>query len=473
MEKKLRQICRDVKNGKLLEENIPSLFNYLTDQYHAYAGVRLVMQYVTLYETYLDEESLWSQDAQDLTCRLNEIIRDYVLKQPMGQAHQEIIASVDQIRKGIMGRMDLLTAFTDVLINFEYILNRVEYRFKEDCKFIENDDELAREILRYIFDSQDNVIINEKIKDMLGQLPIRISKQKYFEILRESMQHYLGANKASLNTYLYLLRSSAMLEPMDELEKMYPSLWEAKLYFSQLDYQKLDQSEYERARERLEEATALLNRESSFYLSLQEIINEVYAILLCRPYAGMEQSRDDHWDVVSALLEDTNEAFMNEEKQELSSQNLERLIQLEGLQEQLTMKLTEPEDTLYTVDTYHRSLVESIMLDKVLNILLRTRDLLSSSIFIDWDEKVEGIVEEKELDAEAQKLVTELTELFTNQSKPIMRCVMANTLNKLPVFFKDHKEVMDYVRYSLQRCSDPYEKAACGEIILNIINDSY
>lgn len=473
MDKKIKQICRDVKNGKLLEENIPSLFNYLTDQYHAYAGVRLVMHYVTLYEAYLDEGSLWSQDAMDLTDRLNNLIRDNILNQSMGHAHQEIIASVDQIRNGIMHRMKLLTAFTDVLINFEYILNRIEYRFKDECVFVEDDDELAREILRYIFDSQDNVIINEKIKDMLGQLPIRISRQKYFELLKESMHNYLGAQKASLNTYLYLLRSAAMLEPIDELEKMYPFLWEAKTFLFQLDYQKLDQSEYEQAREKIEQAATLLNRESSFYFGLQEVINEVYAILLCSPYSGMDQIRDENTDVILALLKDVNGYFMNKEQKELSSENLEQLIGLEGLQEELTVKLTEPEDTLYTVDIYYRYLVESIMLDKVMNVLLRTRDLLSSSIFIDWEEKEEdGMVGEKELDEEAAKLEAELTVLFADQDKSVMRSVMANTLNKLPVFFKDHKEVMDYVRYSLQRCSDPYEKAACREIILDIIHDS-
>jgi len=48
---------------------------------------------------------------------------------------------------------------------------------------------------------------------------------------------------------------------------------------------------------------------------------------------------------------------------------------------------------------------------------------------------------------------------------------MANTMNKLPVFFKDHKEVMDYVRYSLERCSDIHEKIACIEIIRDIMSE--
>ena len=47
---------------------------------------------------------------------------------------------------------------------------------------------------------------------------------------------------------------------------------------------------------------------------------------------------------------------------------------------------------------------------------------------------------------------------------------MANTLNKLPVFFKNHSEVMDYVLYSLNKCSDLAEKYACIEIINEMMN---
>ena len=61
--------------------------------------------------------------------------------------------------------------------------------------------------------------------------------------------------------------------------------------------------------------------------------------------------------------------------------------------------------------------------------------------------------------------------MFSIQDRVISRAIMANTMNKMPVFFKDHKEVMDYVCYSMERCSDIHEKAACVEIISALMSE--
>jgi hypothetical protein len=115
--------------------------------------------------------------------------------------------------------------------------------------------------------------------------------------------------------------------------------------------------------------------------------------------------------------------------------------------------------------------VESLMSGKLMQVLLRTQKLLSNSLFVDLSDTgaEEETVDEERVEKEAKALEEELTVLFTSSDRMISRAVMANTINKMPVFFADHKEVMDYVLYSLQRCSDNYEKAACFEIINEIM----
>ena len=106
------------------------------------------------------------------------------------------------------------------------------------------------------------------------------------------------------------------------------------------------------------------------------------------------------------------------------------------------------------------------MADQLLNVLLRAQKLLSNSMFINLEgEKEEETVDEDMVEKETKALIDELTLLFAEHDKVICRAVIANTINKMPVFFKDHKEVMDYVCYSFERCSDTFEKAACVEII--------
>jgi len=108
----------------------------------------------------------------------------------------------------------------------------------------------------------------------------------------------------------------------------------------------------------------------------------------------------------------------------------------------------------------------------VMNVLVRSQSLLSNSLFVDFDESEDVImVSESKLANAARQLERDMTELFSKQDRILTRAIMANTMNKLPVFFKDHKEVMDYVRYSLERCSDIHEKIACIEIIRDIMSE--
>ncbi|HWT75582.1 MAG TPA: hypothetical protein VN258_12825 [Mobilitalea sp.] len=473
MDKNINQINKEIRSGRMLEENIPKIFNQLSDHYTTYAGVRLAMHYFAFYEAYCDDENTRSKDALELTIRLNNIIKDNILESKSGVNREEALSAVDTLRKEIMKRMDALTAYTDIFQTYEYVLNRLEYRFKEEVTSF-NEEEFAKEILRYIFNSEDNLIINEKIKEIIGQLPIRITKQKYFELLKGSIQAYLGADLSSLDSYLYMLKTSAMLYHEEGMEKLYPGLWEKKELLAQLDYKDFTKESYDKALSSLQAATITLEIETTVYFSLQEIINEVYALLLCSPYAGMVPSEADNAkETARNILQEINHYFILNEKKELSMDQMEKFTDIEGVQEELSYEISTMEDALYEVNTTHRPLAQSLMLESLLHVLLRTKDLLSSSLFIDLEsEKAESVVvDEERAEKEVKLLEEELSDLFHKHDKVISRAVMANTLNKMPVFFIDHKEVMDYVLYSLERCSDIYEKAACFEIINEIMTD--
>jgi len=472
MDKKITQVSRDIRNGKVLEENISLLLNYLADQYHAYAGVKLVMHYFSFYEAYLDDGEIWSAEAKDILSQLKHVIKNDILSKQKGYEFEKSIRFVDDLRNSIIKRMKLLTAYTDIFQVYEYILNRVEYRFKEVTPTIK-DEEFEGEILSFIFDTQDNMIINEKIKEIIGQLPIRMTKQKYFDLLKDSIRLYLGADQASLDSYLYMLKTSAMLYLEEGMDTYYPKLWEQKTFLAHLKYKEITTLEFEEAENVLKQATIFLERETDIYVSLQEIVNEVYAILLCEPYVGMAKSGQvKNKESIFSLLLDINKAIMNPSQEELLIDLMDKFSEIEGVQEELSEDLTLLEDTLYEIDKNHRALAESMMTEKLLNAMLRTKDLLSNSLFIEWNEiKEDKSVDKKVVEEVANHLEEELSTLFEEQDRLVSRAVMANTLNKIPVFFKDHNEVIEYIHYCLERCNDSYEKAACVEIISDIMSE--
>lgn len=470
MDKKIKHISQEIIGGRLLEENIPVLFNYLADHYEMLAQVQLAMHYDTFYEACYDNEITLSPETSMLITRINEVIRDGVLKNQSGLEREKAVKDVDAIRKEITRHMNVLLTYTDIFKNYEYILNRLEYRFNEDAQTMD-EEEFSKEILRFIFDSEDNLIINEKIKDMIGQLPIRITKQKYFDIIKKSIGAYLGADGSSLDNFLYLLRTSAMLYHAEGMEAQYPELWEKKEYLSSLDFQNITRDGFDKAENVLKEAVQLLETETNQYFGLQELTNKAYVLLLCSPYSGMiPLAMEDIRETAVSIINDINAGFFADKMPDISDRMIERLTQLEGVQETLAVELKIMEDALSKVSRDDKALIKSLMLDQFLQVLNRSQKLLSDSLFIELeDAQEEAMVDEKRIAEETSALVDELSKLLAKCDRMISHAVMANTISKVPVFFNDHKEVMDYVRYSLQRCSDRYEKAACAEIITDLM----
>jgi hypothetical protein len=470
MDKKVKKIAQEIQSKLLLEENIPQLFNYMAEHYQLLSKVRWAMHYFAFYEAYYDDENTWSSEVIKTMMQVNQVIRDKVLKNLSGCDRERAIEEADALRGNIMNRMNALTAYVDVFQNFEYVLNRLEYRFQGEISTFD-EEELSKDILRYIFDSEDNLVINEKIKEMIGQLPIRITKQKYFELLKQSLDAYLDAEGTSLDTHLYMIRTSAMLYPVEGMEQLYPELWKKKEHLIALDYKNMTQEDYEKAVSILQAATITLETETTVYYGLAEIVNELYALLLCAPYAGMAITENERAEKAAEnIIGYINEMFFSNEKYDVSTDVLEQFTELEGVQEILSENIDVMENAFYDIEKNNRSLTKGLMLEPFLEVLKRTQNLLSNSLFVELNQNTLDIIVSKErIEKEMQSLENELTALFSNIDKRISRAVIANTINKLPVFFQSHKEVMDYVRYSIEHCSDSYEKYACYEIISDII----
>ncbi len=128
------------------------------------------------------------------------------------------------------------------------------------------------------------------------------------------------------------------------------------------------------------------------------------------------------------------------------------------------------EDILYHIDKNDKTVVDSLGKGEQLHVLLYSKDLHSSSLFIELDStESDEFIDRERLSKEINKLIKELENRFRSLDRIIVRAVMANTMSKMPVFFNSHTEVMEYVLYSLSKCTDIAEKYASMEIIESMI----
>lgn len=475
MNKELKRMYREIINNKHLMENIPPFLKLMADSYYTAAGVRLALHYFTYYEMYCDDKVSWDQKLLEYSERINKVI-SRIGKDNRNEDYNGLVKETDEIRSGIMERMDFLTAFADLFEIYEYALNRVEYRFK-DMEQLDDDEEIARDILRYIFDPEnDNVVINYMIKEVIGELPVRITKQKYFEYLRNGFNELFGASKDSFENYIYIIRSCAMLDMTDDSKDIYPDLWEKKSYLENLNFKNITKEEYQNAMEFVSEAGAFLETESTAYYSLMELVNELYALMLCAPYEEDEIPDEGAFDsgrkeAAFYIIKEINKAYFEDKQDEIQQDVIDKFKILEGYQEETEFDILRLEDALFHINEEHRALAENLTEDDIFSVLLLCKDLLSDSLFIDLhNEKSEGIISKERFEKEVDKLIEDLAVKLKSCDRMIMRAIMARTINKVPVFFTSHSEVMNYILYSLNKCTDPAEKYACLEVINEIMD---
>ncbi len=478
MNKNIKMICREIENGVNLDFNLPQFFNRLVSLYVQYAELKFTMHYYTFYESYFDSGSVRAKEEEQLLKEVNHIIKDILLSDFSGEKMEDGVKRLDAIRNKIIRRLEILTAYTDIFQVFEYIFNRIEYRFREDFTEI-NEEEFSAEVLRYIFDTRDNVIINEKIKEVIGQLPVRLTKSRYFDLIRDSISIYKGADRSSLDSYLYMMKTGAMLYEPEGMDTAYTELYVLKKALEALDYKDLTRDEFFDYSKRIEETAVKINSSVDFYFGLQECVNHLYVMLILAPYAYMEGYRIEsiHGEMkflllpqegnqCKSLIKVINTHFFADEKMPLEKELEDKLTYTEGRQELISEEFEGLESYFFDIKSNHLKMVESLMLGPLFHSLNTAQNLLGSSLFVELVPADDGLKVDEGYQLKVQEeFILKLTELFLNNSKYVCRAVMANTINKMPVFFQSPADVMNYIKNSLEQCHDRAEKIACVNII--------
>ncbi len=466
MKYSMKQICNEIESGSNLEVNLPQYMSQLSTLYEQFAEVKFILHYYTFYENLLDKENGIGVEENKLITKLNQVIHDSILTEFSGDKMENNVKMLDSLRNQIIKEMHILTAYTDVFQNYEYVLNRIEYRFSNQTINI-NEEEITAKILNYIFETKDNVIINDRIKEMIGELPVRMTKTKYFDIMKDSLANYEGMDVSSVNNYLYMIKSSAMLYHPEGIKTAYPDLKELKIRLETCDYKNITEEEYHVLNQKIAKVAEYIKETVDFYYALQEVINHLYVMILMTPYAFLDQETISHKNIYQQIVLDIYQSFQSGAMSTLPKETEEKLCHTEGLQENFLAKIQVMESVMSVIRTKHMAMVDSIMLGRSFQCLCMAEILLGSSLFVEFNSTQEDKIADRAYITQVQEeLIELLTELFQNNSKNVYRAVVANTINKMPVFFQSINDIQEYIKGSLESCRDFAEKAAC----INIIN---
>ncbi|MBQ3665108.1 MAG: hypothetical protein II919_03265 [Lachnospiraceae bacterium] len=473
----MKKFISEINKKINLEMNLPAYAEYMMNLYNRRAAVEFAMDYYT-YQGMFKEQAV-NDTLLAATKQLNEIIREYIMEPAMDQKRETGINKIDTLRNNVYNRVEVLTAFADIFARYEYVTNRCEYLFREpDVNKKYNDEDFTREIMQYIFADEDNAAINSKISEMIGELPLRMTKNKFFEILSDGMSVYSKTDQVTIDDFLYDIRTSSMLELPKDMEQ-YRDLYEIYREVKNVNFSEIDEQTFLDTESKLRFAGDFIEKETNIYMMLAGLINKAYVMMIALPYA--DNTTDEMKNAISIIAK-INENFYHNEDMTLEEEITERFIFMEGIPEELQGIIQSVEYVLDHIRSDYTDVVKNIMADKMYQGLFICEKLMSDSLFIDlageyqiFDEKdvqkpdddMDDI--EKYLNQKRDNLIAELMEFFKNNQKQVNRSVMSLILSRLPVFFNNITEIQDYIYYSLSNCTNKAEKAACIEILKSLM----
>ncbi|MDR1549736.1 MAG: hypothetical protein LBT06_14265, partial [Hungatella sp.] len=289
---------------------------------YQYSHVRLVLNYYTLFET-IGEEPLIPEGLIAYCRQLNGLLKEHF-------SGKDVEEGLLKLREDITHEVEILTSYTDCFQIYEYVLNRLERKFITLPETGYDDESFAMRLTGFVRDTRETAVMNGRIRQIIGQLPVRLTKQKFFSLVMEGLSVYIGSPLENLKDMMYTLRTESMAKLPLGMEEGHKDFFELLEQFRHEDYANMTAEGYEEASSRLAIACQGLMDESGLYIMLQDIINDFCVLVFARPEAVIDVKEEElYCSMVGEILD----KFEKEDYSPAKEEFFDRLTQLEGRQE--------------------------------------------------------------------------------------------------------------------------------------------
>lgn len=458
----------ELLKGRRAEENLHVYIDSLSSLYNRMAYLRISMNFYTFAEIYYELEPGVRDRIKHMADRVCSLVRSLVTepqeKDAPGEAsgHGRPEEEAEAVRDGLIKLMEILTAYTDRFQVYEYMLNRVEFRFKEprysDAYYGGG---FERDIEKYIVSDTDNAVVNMKIAQVVGQLPMRLSQNKFFDILNNAFTLYKSSDRMAVDDFAYMIRTAGLLYEPDGFETAFPEFSELNGAFCGTDFSNIDSEGYDRLSGLLERASALAGQYSDACVMLTEVVNDAYSMALTQNALNDVGERE-------MLTEVIREAYSSvTELRAPSPEAYKTFDEIIGLQEKTGQLIYTPEVTLDEIRSINGDEIARLGLEERIAVISKLAKLQSPSTFARLSSAPEAMECGGDIYAAntARELMTEFSRLFEGRDRMFKRAVMSSVISNLPVFFNNMDEFREYVHVSLGQCSDAAERQACMSLI--------
>lgn len=401
---------------------------------YRYAFSGLVLHTALFYEDMLSGLEL-SKREEEIRQEFDRLLKRWI----QGGGNLE---EVEALRNKINGAAEIMASYTDCFQLYRYVLAKVQRRFVKLAPSEYTLEEMTDAVIENFVWTDFTI---SYLRNIIAILPVRFTRKKFYSMVTERLLTYTGILKEEMEFYLNKIKLSAMVqfpEGMDSEEELYRNLEVLR----QGDYRNLDKAGYEKCQTALIQGADLLAKKVDFYQSVQEMVNDLYILYLTKDKKTTGTMEDQaFWQGIGKLQKavETGEELSYEEEEQI-------LEPMEGIQEAVE-------------DVVMAGVPESCSDPE----LKKVEKLVSGSLFGSLEERdTSGERTDRAwLEQQAESLCGELDKLFSSAPKIVVRSVMGVVLSCLPFPFKNNEEFRDYIRSSLESCTDYAEREGCLELL--------
>ena len=450
MEKNWNTLRQEIRKRKDMENNLPLYLNRMTSMYTSFASYNLAMNYPMLAELCADGTVALKTDAKNCLKTYKTLLSSLLLEEFESKKWEKDVAALTKLRDTVIHRMDALTAYTDLFSIYQFVLKRIEPEMLGKVEPIDEEQEIST-ILAMLFQDNDSTMIKERLRIIISELPVRMTKGKFFEHIENAFGLYQEADVESIDLFMYMLRSAAGLYRPQEMSKLVV----LKNYMEKLestDFAQLTLKDYKALVNGMDKVIKEIAASSDYYCQLQDCINALLICALLRPYVDGETKQ---------TLENCREVLRLSLQEDFSDETVEQMEVLfasfEGKQEELLVALEREAETMESLKE-EQALLQATMTDKQYETMAVVQRLQTVSRF------AELMVTESQINDTASYLKSEkmaflesLDATFAKSPRMLNRARMAMILKELPLF-RTQQEILDYIRASISLCKDSGER---------------
>lgn len=465
----LNQLIKDIQKGKNTDKNLVDYASALASSY-AYHGLYMMAMDLTAgYDLIREDTSVDSEVMAGLLDELTEVIRTAVISDDLTVMSEEDRRALflqakkaGDIRQRICRRMDALEDYAYFLQFYEYRMNRLDTSAIETYK--DTDIEaFANDLLAAIFSESDMEEVNERLKSVMEELPVRLTTAKFFDMIRQSFGGYKGVRCDIADAFAKSVERNARIVNLSDLDQGYAQLYAQCEKMETLELEKLNAEEFKNIENELQTVAFDLAAMLHNYLQLAGIANEVWMYLLTRPYAtGFNPYIKKAMTVVTEFLrEEEKGSFLTPDEDIVGL--LRELTDHQELMEGEHMLL---EDALFDIINRYSESIESIGCEAAFKNFQICALLTMTAMF----REVElydhfALADDAYLDALSSKVETGIRDVFDRVDRQKKRMMMSMILGTLPVVFNRIEDMRAYVVNSLESCRDLAERTTCISLL--------